>query len=191
MTSHKKLDRCATPVFLLLNKVDLLNEAALAQRLQYWSTHTQVDQIIPIAALHAYNTAQVLTHILACLPEHAPYYPKDMLTDKPERFFATEIIREQIMRHYYQEIPYSVAVTIQTFKETENLVHIHALIYVARKSQKGILIGSQGSALKKVGTAARKALEEFLGKKVFLTQHVKVMPDWKSNPQCLQQLGYC
>ena len=187
---HKKLEQQTVPIFLLINKVDLVSKAALDKVLQHWSSHVSVEEIIPIAALQAYNTALVFERILACLPEHPPYYPKDSLTDKPERFFAAEIIREKILQHYHQEIPYSVEVVIEAFKEEANLVRISAIINVERQSQKSILIGSKGRALKKVGTEARQDLEQFLGKKVFLEQHVKVVPDWRTKAQLLRQFGY-
>ena len=185
-----KLLQQTSPVILLLNKVDLINKEILEKVLQYWSAHTSVNTIIPISALQSYNTVLVLTHILACLPEHPPYYPKDMLTDKPERFFAAEIIREKILCNYHQEIPYSVEVVIDTFKEEEKLVKISAIINTERQSQKGILIGKKGDALKKVGIAARHDLEQFLGKKVFLEQHVKVVPGWRTKLQYLHRFGY-
>lgn len=186
----EKLLQRTTPVFLLLNKVDLIGKVALEEVLQYWAAHVSVNAMIPISALKADNIALVFTHILTCLPEHPPYYPKDMLTDKPERFFAAEIIREKILRNYHQEIPYSVEVVIDSFKEEKNIIKISATINAERQSQKGILIGNQGQALKKVGIEARHDLEEFLGKKVFLEQHVKVIPDWRTKSQLLHQFGY-
>jgi GTPase len=187
--SAKLLQR-TTPVFLLINKVDSIDKVALEKVLQYWSSHVSVNAIIPVSALQAYNTSLVLTHILACLPEHPPYYPKDTLTDKPERFFAAEIIREKILCNYHQEIPYSVEVVIDTFKEEKNLVKISAIINAERQSQKNILIGKQGHSLKKVGIEARHDLEKFLGKKVFLEQHVKIAPGWRTKLQLLRRFGY-
>ena len=187
---NEKLLPKTIPIFLLLNKVDLISQVELAKVLQYWSAHVSVNAIIPISALQAHNTEQVFRHILACLPEHPPYYPKNMLTDKPERFFAAEIIREKILHNYHQEIPYSVEVIIDTFKEETSIIRISAIINVERKSQKSILIGNQGRALKKVGTEARQDLETFLGKKVFLQQHVKILPGWRTNSQLLHRFGY-
>lgn len=186
----KKLQQQTVPIFLLINKVDLVDKAALDKVLQYWAQQVAVAAIIPISALRAYNTALVFERILACLPLHPPYYPKDMLTDKPERFFAAEIIRAKILRNYHQEIPYSVEVVIEAFKEEAHLIKISATIHVERKTQKSILIGSQGSALKKVGIAARQDLEQCFGKQVFLAQHVKVMPGWRTQSQQLRQWGY-
>lgn len=189
-TLRQQVLRGATPTLLLINKVDLIEAAQLAEIVRYWTTKVKVDALIPISALQAFNTDQVLECILAYLPEHPPYYPKDMLTDKPVRFFATELIREQLLRNYHQEIPYSVEVVIEAFKEEQAIVKISATIYVERSSQKAILIGSRGAALKKVGIAARQALEQFLGKQVFLAQHVKVLPSWRTKDKLLQRFGY-
>ncbi|MEM7383249.1 MAG: GTPase Era [Bacteroidota bacterium] len=179
----------AIPTLLLINKIDLVSTAQLAKIMHDWKARARVSAIIPIAALQSLNTAQVLEHILAYLPEHPPYYPSDMLTDKPTRFFAAEIVREQLLRHYRQEVPYSTEVVIESFKETETIVKISATIYVERASQKAILIGHQGKALKKVGIAARQVLEQFLGKRVFLAQHVKVLAGWRNKEQLLQRLA--
>ena len=185
-----KLLQRTTPVFLILNKVDLIDKVALEKVIQYWSSLVSVNAIIPVSALKTHNTALVFTHILTCLPEHPPYYPKDMLTDKPERFFVAEIIREKILRNYHQEIPYSVEVVIDSFKEEKNIIKISAIINAERQSQKGILIGNKGQALKKVGIEARHDLEAFLGKKVFLEHYVKVMPGWRTKSQLLHQFGF-
>jgi GTP-binding protein Era len=168
----------------------LIDKVALEKVIQYWSSHVSVNAIIPVSALKTHNTALVFTHILTCLPEHPPYYPKDMLTDKPERFFVAEIIREKILRNYHQEIPYSVEVVIDSFKEEKKIIKISAIINAERQSQKGILIGNKGQALKKVGIEARHDLEAFLGKKVFLEQYVKVIPGWRTKSQLLHQFGY-
>ncbi len=185
-----KLRQQATPVLLIVNKVDLADKVTLEKTLQYWSSHVSVNAIIPISALKAHNTSLVLKHIIGYLPEHPPYYPKDMLTDKPERFFASEIIREKILGYYHQEVPYSVEVVIDAFQENSNRIKISAIINVERQSQKSILIGSQGRALKKVGVTARQDLEKFFNKKVFLEQYVKVAPGWRTKPQYLRQFGY-
>ena len=186
----ERLLQQTTPVFLILNKIDLISKVELEKILQYWSAHISVNAIIPVSASTVYNTKLVFTHILDCLPEHPPYYPKDMLTDRPERFFVAEIIREKILRNYHQEIPYSVEVVIDSFEEKKNIVKISAIINAERQSQKGILIGNKGQALKKVGIEARHDLEEFLGRKVFLEQHVKVLPGWRTKSQLLHQFGY-
>lgn len=187
---QKTLEDHQAPVLLLLNKVDLVDEAALEEALAYWSNTVSVHAVLPVAALKAYNTTAVFEQILALLPTHPPYYPQDMLTDRPERFFAAEIIREKILLNYRQEIPYSTEVVIEHFQDMERLVRIRAIIYVERQSQKGILIGHQGSALKKMSTEARLDLEHFLGKKVFLEQHIKVLPRWRQDTKRLQQFGY-
>lgn len=186
----EKLLQRTTPILLLLNKVDLIDNSKLTLVLEYWAKRVSVNAILPISASRAYNTALVFEHVLSYLPEHPPYYPKHMLTDKPERFFAAEIIREKILRNYHQEIPYSVEVVIDTFKEEKNLVKISATINTEKQSQKSILIGNQGRALKKAGTEARHDLEKFLGKKVFLQQHVKVIPAWRTKPHLLRRFGY-
>jgi GTP-binding protein Era len=147
-------------------------------------------EIIAASALHKHNTDRIFDRILELLPEGPPYYPKDILTDKPERFFVSEIIREKIIVSYRQEIPYSVEVVIDSFRESEKLLSIRAIIYVIRDSQKGIIIGHRGEALKKVGTEARKDIEEFLGKKVFLELYVKVNKDWRNKTGQLRNFGY-
>ncbi len=186
----KKIQQKTIPTFVLINKVDLADQATLYKVLEYWTRHVPAEVIIPISALRAHNTELVLEHILDCLPEHPPYYPKDMLTDKSERFFAAEIIREKILLNYYQEVPHSVEVVIETFREEAKLIRIGAVINVEKQSQKSILIGKNGIALKKVGTAARQDLEQFLGKQVFLEQHVKVASQWRSQSGLLHQFGY-
>lgn len=178
------------PVLLLINKVDLVEEAVMQEVRTYWAAHVAVEDIIPISALKQLNTSLVFERILAHLPVHPPYYPKDMLTDRSERFFAAEIIREKVLQYYHEEIPYSVEVVIEAFREEEDLLRLSAVIHVNKQSQKGILIGHRGSALKRMGTAARQALESFFDKKVFLEQYVKVVPGWRSKAPLLRQLGY-
>ncbi|MFM8362130.1 MAG: GTPase Era, partial [Haliscomenobacter sp.] len=161
-----------------------------------WAARFPFDRILPISALHHTRTQELLQEILQVLPEGPEYYPKDQLTDRPERFFVSEIIREKILLLYHQEIPYSVDVAIESFKEGETtregkpLVRISAVIYVARKTQKPILIGHQGEAIKKLGTEARTALEAFLEQKVFLELFVKVKENWRDDDHALRQLGY-
>lgn len=185
-----KILSSTVPFFLLINKVDLVDLATLDKALHHWSKQVPLATILPISALQAYHTGLVLERVLECLPEHPPYYPKDMLTDKPERFFAAEIIREKILLNYYQEIPHSVEIVIESFKEDAKLIRISASIYIERQHQKNILIGCKGSALKKVGIAARQDLERFLGKQVFLEQRVKVVPKWRSQSKLVHQFGY-
>ncbi len=189
----QKISQARTPVLLILNKMDLAQGTQLADKLQYWEQQTQgtsVARIIPISALQNINIDQVMDAILENLPEHPAYFPKDSLTDKPERFFAAEIIREKIFENYKKEVPYSCEVVITEFKEEEDIIRMRAEIYVERKSQKGIIIGKQGTALKKVGTDARKDMEQFFQKKVFLEQFVKVEPDWRKKGQKLKRFGY-
>lgn len=186
----QRLQQLTCPIFLLINKIDTVSKEKLDEVVQYWKQEVRVQKIFPIAALKATGTNAVFEHILACLPEHPPYYPKDMITDKPERFFVNEIIREKILSNYQQEIPYSVEVITEAFKEEEHLIRISIVINVERQSQKNILIGSKGSALKKVGTEARQDLEKFFGKKVFLEQYVKVAPEWRNKERLLQKFGY-
>lgn len=188
---HSLLTNNTKPILLIINKIDLLSTPDEVHALvaQWWS-QVKVTNIIPIAALQGLQTSQLLQEIVNLLPLHPPYYPEDILTDKSERFLASEIIREKIFESYHQEIPYAVEVTIDQFEDTPALLRLSAMIYVERKSQKAIMIGKKGDALKKVGTLARKALEQFFEKKVFLQQHVKVLPDWRSQPKVLQRLGY-
>ena len=187
---HDKIKRATVPILLLLNKRDLVGEEVLQEALQYWAQYIPAKVILPISALHDRHTEHLLHHILTYLPEHPPYYPKDMLTDHPTRFFVAEIIREKILQHYQQEIPYSVEIVVNAFKEERRLVKIDTTIHVERQSQKVILIGHKGHALKKVGTEARHDLEAFLGKKVWLDQHVKVVAAWRKNTRLLRQFGY-
>lgn len=188
---HQLVAENNRPVLLLLNKIDLVpNPDQVAHLVQRWQEKIQVTQIIPIAALQGLQTEQLIQEVVRYLPEHPPYYPADALTDKPGRFFAAEIIREQVLQYYHQEVPYAVEVAIDSFQEKDSLLRISAIIYVERKSQKAIVIGKQGTALKQVGIAARKSLEDFFGKQVFLQQYVKVLPHWRDQPKLLQRLGY-
>jgi len=193
LLSLRKLD---VPRFLVLNKVDLLDEARLEGWRASWAARFPFDRILSISALHQTRTQELLQEILQVLPEGPEYYPKDQLTDRPERFFVSEIIREKILLLYHQEIPYSVDVAVESFKEGETtregkpLVRISAVIYVARKTQKPIIIGHQGESIKKLGTEARIALEAFLEQKVFLELFVKVKENWRDDDSALRQLGY-
>ncbi|MEM6966670.1 MAG: GTPase Era [Bacteroidota bacterium] len=191
----QKLQKLEVPVFLVINKVDTASDKEIAMMIQQWNMLIDFTETIPISALHKNNTHTLFNLILKYLPEGPVYYPKDQLTDKPERFFVSEIIREKILQQYQQEIPYSVEVTVESFKETETkngepLVRISALIFVARKTQKSIIIGKGGSAIKKLGSAARKDIEVFLESKVFLELFVKVKDNWRDNDRLLKQFGY-
>jgi GTP-binding protein Era len=185
-----RLRKIQIPVLLLINKIDLDKQETVHHRINTWSEILPNAEIIPVSALHKYNLDKVLNRILSLLPDSPPYFPKDELTDKSERFFASEIIREKILMNYQKEVPYSVEVEIISFKESDGLIRVSANIYVIRESQKGIIIGRQGQALKKTGTMARKDLEVFFGKKVFLEIQVKVKKDWRNNPRNLRQFGY-
>lgn len=179
------------PIFLIINKIDLLaNPNAVDALVAQWQAQVNVTNIIPIAALKGLQTNHLLQAIIPHLPQHPPYYPPDIISDKSERFLAAEIVREKIFEHYHQEIPYAVEVTIDQFQETAALLRLSATIYVERQSQKAIVIGKNGASLKHVGTAARKALEQFFCKQVFLEQHVKVLPDWRNQSKVLHRLGY-
>ena len=180
----------AAPILLLINKIDLVKGPEVQAKIKYWKELLNPNEIIPVSAVTGENLDKVLLTIKSLLPEHPGYYPKDDLTDRSERFFASEIIREKIFRNYEQEIPYSSEVGIESFKDEESIIKIRAIIYVERDSQKGILIGKAGSSLKKVGTEARLDLEKFFGKKIFLETHVKVADDWRKRKQKLKQFGY-
>ena len=190
-----RLKNTKSPVFLLLNKIDTVDEAQIIKLIQRWNKRIQFTETIPIAALHKKNTDVLLKLILDYLPEGPAYYPKDQFTDKSERFFASEIIREKILQNYHQEIPYSVEVIIESYKETqtnagEPLIRIEATIFVARKSQKIILLGKNGSAIKRLSTAARKDIETFTEKKVFLQTFVKIKENWRDDEKFLKHFGY-
>lgn len=186
----EKINASGTPVLLVINKIDLSKEGQLEQVTEYWTKRIKTDTVIPISATEVFNTERILQEILERLPVHPPYYNKEELTDRPERFFASEIIREKIFTNYKKEVPYSTEVAIDEFIEEEKLIRIRALIFVERSSQKGILIGQGGKALKKVGTEAREDLEKFFDKKVFLETHVKVEEDWRKNKNKLRKFGY-
>lgn len=186
----RKLQHAEGVKILLLNKMDLDKDHQIDELVEYWKSKEIFDHVIPISALHKTNVDILFGLILESLPLHPPFYPKDELTDRPERFFMSEIIREKILTNYKKEIPYSVEVEIEEFKEEEKLVRIRALIYVERKSQKGIIIGNKGEALKKVGSEARVDMEKFLAKKVFLETYVKVKDNWRSNERDLKNFGY-
>ncbi|MDA3866031.1 MAG: GTPase Era [Salinivirgaceae bacterium] len=178
------------PTLVLINKIDQTDQMALEALVDQWAEKLPNAAILPIAAKHKLHVDKVFDYIMHHLPESDPYFPKDELTDRSIRFFASEIIREKILLYYKQEVPYSVEVEIASYKEEERITRIESNIYVVRESQKGILIGNKGEKLKKVGTAARLDLEEFLGRKVFLEILVKVDPDWRNNDRKLRKFGY-
>lgn len=186
----ERIRKSGVPVIVAVNKIDLSNQAALEMIVMSWEKEFPGSPVIPVSAINAFNLDTLLTIITGRLPEGPPYFPKDQLTDKYERFFASEIIRERIFYNYQKEIPYSVEIEIESFKEEIGLIRIRALIHVSRDSQKGIIIGHKGEKLKKVGTEARKEMEAFFTKKVFLEMVVKVTKDWRDKPQALRRFGY-
>ncbi|HLG02568.1 MAG TPA: GTPase Era, partial [Bacteroidia bacterium] len=185
-----KIRNSPVPVIVLLNKIDVVKERVGLEQAAKWKEAFPKAEIIPVSALKGRNLEVVLEKILALLPTHPAYFDKEELTDKPERFFVAEIIREKILTNYEQEIPYSCEVLVEDFNESEKLVRIRANIYVMRESQKGIILGHQGRAIKKVGTEARLDIEKFLQKKVFLELFVKVDKDWRDSERELKRFGY-
>ncbi len=185
-----KVAKMTTPVILLINKIDQTDQKKLGQLVDRWHKLLPNAEILPISASNKFGTDMLLKRIKELLPESPAYFSKDQLTDKPARFFVSEIIREKILRYYDKEVPYSVEVEVERFKEDEHKIHINATIYVERDSQKGIIIGHQGVALKKVSTESRLALEKFFGKKVFLETYVKVDKDWRNSQRELNHFGY-
>jgi len=179
-----------TPIVLIVNKADLGKGSQVEDKITYWKENFNAAEILAVSAKSGENVSKVLDLVKKYLPEHPGYYPKDTLTDRYERFFAAEIIREKIFLNYEQEIPYSCEVGIETFKDEEKMIRISAMIFVERDSQKGIVIGKGGSSLKKVGTEARKDLESFFNKKVFLETRVKVADNWRKQKNRLRQFGY-
>ena len=179
------------PVILVINKIDLVkNQKQLEELVEKWHKILPNAEILPTSALEHFNVDILTRRIVELLPEHAPYFGKDALTDKPARFFVTEIIREKILTNYDKEVPYSVEAIVEKFEEKENSIHIMAVIYVERESQKGIIIGHQGASLKRVGSEARKDIEAFFGKRVYLELFVKVEPNWRNRENKLRQFGY-
>jgi len=177
-------------VILIVNKIDLIDETKLVEIVENWHKIMPDAEVIPISATNKFNLDPLLKRIKELLPESPPFFDKDALTDKPERFFVTEIIREKILLNYEKEIPYSVEVVVESFKEETKIIRIHAVIYAERDSQKGILIGHQGKSLKKVGMEARKDIEAFFGKQVFLELFIKVEKDWRNKETSLRSFGY-
>jgi GTP-binding protein Era len=185
-----RITESGIPVIIALNKVDLAEQDELERIVEAWHQAFPSSPVIPVSGLKKFNLDSLLAAILAKLPESPPYFPKDQLTDKYERFFASEIIREKILVNYKKEIPYSVEIEIESFKDEKDIIKIRALIHVARDSQKGIIIGHKGSMLKRVGTEARRDMEDFFRKKVFLELYVKVTKDWRDKPTILKRFGY-
>uniref|UniRef100_UPI0030795499 GTPase Era n=1 Tax=Phocaeicola coprophilus TaxID=387090 RepID=UPI0030795499 len=186
----EKVRRLDVPVLLLINKIDLSNQEDLVKLVDQWHEMLPKAEIIPVSAKARFNVDAVMKRIRELIPDSPPYFGKDQLTDKPARFFVTEIIREKILLYYDKEIPYAVEVVVEQFKEETKSIHINAVIYVERDSQKGIIIGKQGKALKKVATEARKTLEHFFQKTIYLETFVKVDKDWRSSDKELKNFGY-
>lgn len=186
----EKVRNVKIPVLLLINKIDTSNQQALEEKMQMWSEILPNAMIFPVSALQKFNTAEVFEKIKELLPENPPYFDKDELTDKTQRFFVQEIIREKIFLNYKKEIPYSCEVLVDEYKEGIDITRIRAIIYVSREQHKGIIIGRQGVALKKVGIEARKDIEQFIGSKVYLELLVKVQKDWRDKEQNLKFFGY-
>ena len=185
-----KIIKSNTPVLLLINKVDLSEQERINQEMTYWKEKIPAADIIPVSALHKFNVEKVFDKILELLPANPPYFPKDELTDKSMRFFVSEIIREKIFVNYKKEIPYSVEVAVESYKEEDNIVRIYAYIYVIRESQKAIILGHRGERIKRVGMQAREDIEQFIDKKVFLELRVKVNKDWRDSDKLLNRFGY-
>ena len=186
----KQVQKEKCPILLLINKIDMTDQQKLEALVQEWKTILPQAEIIPISALSNFNVDYVKQRVEELMPESPPYFEKDALTDKPARFFVTEIIREKILLYYQKEIPYAVEVVVELFKEDDEMIHIKALIICERDSQKGIIIGHRGQALKKVGAMARKDIERFFEKKVFLEMFVKVEKDWRNRDNMLRAFGY-
>jgi len=185
-----RIKKSKIPLFVLINKIDTSSQAELEVAVQEWSTVFPNAKVIPIAALTGFFIPELLQMLIELLPESPPYFPKDQLSDKPERFFVNESIRKSILENYDKEIPYAVEVVTEYFKEEEKIIRIRAVILVERETQKGIIIGHKGEKLKKVGIGARKALTSFFGKKIHIELFVKVQKNWRSNPQQLKRFGY-
>ena len=186
----KRMAAAGTRVFLIINKIDLTTQETLESLVAFWHTQLPEAEIFPISAQECFGVAQLFDAIKEALPVGPPFFPKDQLTDKSERFFVNEIIREKVLLNYDKEIPYSVEVEVESFQEEEHLIRISAVIYCERESQKGIIIGKAGAALKRVGSQARKDIEDFFQKQVFLQLFVKVDRDWRSNTGRLRHYGY-
>ena len=178
------------PVILVINKIDLSDQATIQERIAYWQAEIPRAIVIPCSATEGFNVGKIFDTVLSLLPEHAPYFPQDELTDRTMRFFVSEIVREKILLYYQKEIPYSCEVAVESYEEKEGIDNISCLIFVERDSQKAILIGHQGKAIKKLGTEARRDIEEFTGKRCFLSLHVKVLKDWRNSDRALKSFGY-
>lgn len=185
-----KIVQSNTPIILVINKIDLSDQQTIVDKMAYWQNQIPRAIIVPTSATEHFNVDTIFEHIISLLPDNPPYFPKDELTDRSMRFFVSEIVREKILLYYQKEIPYSCEVVVESYEERDGIDNISALIYVERESQKAILIGHQGKSIKKLGTEARKDIEEFTGKRCFLQLHIKVLKDWRNNDRALRQFGY-
>ena len=186
----EKIQRLSIPVIVLINKIDTADQTSLVASVEHWQGQFPKAKVFPISAITGFSVQEVLDYLISLLPPSPPYFPKDQMTDKSERFFVNEAVREQILKYYDKEVPYAVEVLTEEFKEEEKIIKIRSVINVERETQKGILIGHKGGALKKVGVGARKKLQAFFEKKVHLELYVKVNKDWRSNERQLKRFGY-
>lgn len=186
----EKIKKNKAPLYILINKIDQISQETLEKAVSHWETQFPKAKVLPISALTGFYIPELLQILISELPTSPAYFPKDQLTDKPERFFVNEAIREQILAHYSKEIPYAVEVVTEEFLEDPKIIRIRAIIMVERETQKGIIIGHKGSALKRVGIGARKSLQQFFGKKIHLELYVKVSKNWRSSTQQLKRFGY-
>ncbi len=186
----EKIKNTEIPLLLLLNKIDLTEQEEVEKQINNWKERVPNAEILPISALNKFNMDKILERIIELLPVAPPYYEKDAITDKSERFFVSESIREKILKHYKKEVPYSVQVEVEEFEDEQDIIRIRAIIYVLRESQKGIIIGHKGAGLKRIGTEARKELERFFNKKIFLKTVVKVKKNWRDDDRQLKSFGY-
>ena len=186
----QKIIKSDVPIILVINKIDTSDQATILKKIEYWQNQIPCAVIIPASATEKFNIDRIFEQILELLPENPPYFPKDELTDKTLRFFVSEIVREKILLYYQKEIPYSTEVAVEEYKEEDGIDKISVVIFTERESQKAILIGHQGQSLKKVGSEARKDIEEFTGKRCFLQLHVKVLKDWRNSEKALRRFGY-
>ena len=186
----EKIKKLKIPLIILLNKIDLVTQEKVLIEIENWKNKFSDAVILPISALNRFNINEIINSIVELLPFSPPYYSKDEVTDKSERFFVEEIIREKILKHYKKEVPYSVEISVEEFIEEDEIVRIRAIIYVLRESQKAILIGHKGLGLKRIGSESRKDIEKMINKKVFLTTPIKVKKDWRNNSSQLKKFGY-
>jgi GTP-binding protein Era len=186
----EKIKNTEIPLLLLLNKIDLAEQEEVVEQINFWKERVPNAEILPISALNKFNMDKILERIRELLPVAPPYYEKDAITDKSERFFVSENIREKILKHYKKEVPYSVQVEVEEFEDEEDIIRIRAIIYVLRESQRGIIIGHKGAGIKRIGTEARRELERFFDKKIFLETVVKVKKNWRDDDRQLKSFGY-